>query len=166
MSTAQLHVACAVEGDEYLAHTAAMLHSALASTEGARMHVHLLHGPDICARQEEQLAEMVIRNGGEISYLRVADAEVAGLPTRGFTGKATWYRIFLPELLPDLDRVLCLDVDLIAMDELGPLYSTDLGHALVGAVTNVLAPMYMGRPAALGLDPLAYFNAGVMLLNL
>ena len=167
MSTAQLHVACAVEGDEYLAHTAAMLHSALASNEGATMHVHLLHGPDIAARQEEQLAEMVVRNGGEISYLRVPDAEVAGLPTEGFTGKATWYRIFLPELLPEVDRLVYLDSDVMVLESLLPLARTDLRGNLIGAVTNVYRHDHLDRLATLGFDrPDRYFNAGVLLMDL
>jgi lipopolysaccharide biosynthesis glycosyltransferase len=96
----------------------------------------------------------------------VDDRRCEGLPTEGFTKKATWYRIFLPDLLPDIDRVLSLDVDVIVVDALADLWATDLGGAYLGAVTNVLAPMYMGRPAELGLDPGAYFNAGVMLLDL
>ena len=48
-----------------------------------------------------------------------------------------WYRIYLPELLPDVARVLYLDGDIIAMDTLEPLWATALGDHLVGAVTNV-----------------------------
>jgi lipopolysaccharide biosynthesis glycosyltransferase len=166
MSAARLHVACAVEGDEYLAHTATMLHSVLARNQDATMHVHLLHGPDITERQEEQLAEMVVRHGGEISYLRVADDEVAGLPTKGFTGKATWYRIFLPGLLPEVDRLVYLDSDVLVLESLVPLARTDLRGNLVGAVTNVYRHDHLDRLAALGLDPDRYFNAGVLLMDL
>jgi lipopolysaccharide biosynthesis glycosyltransferase len=167
MSAARLLVACAVEGDEYLAHTATMLHSVLARNQDATMHVHLLHGPDITERQEEQLAEMVVRHAGEISYLRVADDEVAGLPTKGFTGKATWYRIFLPGLLPEVDRLVYLDSDVLVLESLLPLARTDLRGNLVGAVTNVYRHDHLHRLATLGLDrPDRYFNAGVLLMDL
>ena len=64
-----------------------------------------------------------------------------------------WYRIFLPELLPDVDRVLYLDVDTLAVDSLEPLWATDLGDAPGGAVTNVFMQDRDSRPRpeALGL---------------
>lgn len=164
MST--LEIACAVEGD-YAYHSAAMLHSVLANRAGMPVRIHYLHGPELPPNVPSRLAEMVEREAGcSVSFLSIDDERCEGLPTRGFTGKATWYRIFLPELLPDVDRILCLDVDLIAVDSLTCLWATEVDDVLVAAVTNVLAPMYMERPAALGLDPRSYFNAGVMLLNL
>ena len=79
-----------------------------------------------------------------------------------------WYRIFLPELLPDVDRVLYLDVDTLAMDSLEPLWATDLGGNYLAArdqrvrgAGSATAPPSSGWP---GRE--AYFNSGVLLLNL
>jgi lipopolysaccharide biosynthesis glycosyltransferase len=163
----RLDVACAAEGEEYVAHSAAMLHSLLAGHREHDVNVHYLHGPDISALHEERLAGMVEREGGTISFLRVPDSDIEGLPTKGFTRKATWYRIFLPELLPDVDRVLYLDSDLIVVDSVTPLWELDLTGYWLGAVTNVFQPNHLHRPAQLGLaGPEVYFNAGVLLMNL
>jgi lipopolysaccharide biosynthesis glycosyltransferase len=163
----RLDVACAAEGQAYVAHSAAMLHSVLARHRDHDVHVHYMHGPDITEREEEQLAGMVEREGGSMSFLRIADSEIEGLPTKGFTRKATWYRIFLPELLPDVDRILYLDSDLIAVDSIAPLWELDLSGSWIGAVTNVFQDNHMHRPAELGLaGPEVYFNAGVLLMNL
>jgi lipopolysaccharide biosynthesis glycosyltransferase len=163
----RLDIACAAEGSEYVAHSAAMLHSVLARHREHEPHVHYMHGPDIGAADEERLAAMVEREGGTISFLRVPDEAIDGLPTKDFTRKATWYRIFLPELLPDVDRLLYLDVDLVVVDSLAPLWAIDLSGHWVGAVTNVFQPNHLHRPAALGLaGPEVYFNAGVLLMNL
>ena len=62
-----------------------------------------------------------------------------------------WYRIFLPELLPDVDRVLYLDADTIAVDSLAPLWEIDLDDSYLGAVTNVFQANHVHRPAELGL---------------
>ena len=151
------HVACVVEGD-YLPHVAAMLHSLLEHAPSVRIHV--LHGPETDATSlTGWLGERVVLHA-------VPDERVAGLPSEGFTGKATWYRILLPELLPDVDRVLFLDADLIVCDALDELFETDLDGAYVAAVTNVFPPELAQRPAQLGLAPDAYFNAGVLLMNL
>jgi lipopolysaccharide biosynthesis glycosyltransferase len=162
----RLEIACAVEGD-YVFHCAAMLHSVIANRGEMPVRIHYLHGPELDRAIGDRLGEMVEREPGcSVSFVEVDDARCEGLPTEGFTKKATWYRIFLPELLGDIGRVLSLDVDLIVVDALEPLWATDLGGAHLGAVTNVLAPMYMSRPAELGLQPTDYFNAGVMLLDL
>jgi lipopolysaccharide biosynthesis glycosyltransferase len=160
-----LEAACVSEGD-YVPHTAAMLHSLLASSPDLPVRIHYLHGPDFSPDDERLLREMVERNGGAISFISVPDAMCDGLPTEGFTGKATWYRIFLPDLLPSLPRVLFLDADLIVTDSLTALWDIDLGGAYVGAVTNVLPRHYERQLVAAGFDTRTYFNAGVLLLDL
>jgi lipopolysaccharide biosynthesis glycosyltransferase len=109
---------------------------------------------------------MVEGHDGSISFTAVPDDLCEGLPTEGFTGKATWYRIFLPDLFPNLDRILFLDLDLIVTDSLQPLWETDLQGRLVAAVTNVLPHHYAERLISAGFDTSAYFNAGVLLMDL
>lgn len=164
MST--LHVACAIEG-EYHRHCAVTLRSVLDHCGELDVEVHLLHPPELRVRHRRRLAEMVEREGGRITAIEIPDEWCAGLPIRGFTGKATWYRIFLPDILVDLDRVLYLDSDLFVVDDLTPLWATDISRHYVAAVTNVLQESDFGHPAEVGIpDPRQYFNAGVLLLNL
>jgi lipopolysaccharide biosynthesis glycosyltransferase len=163
----ELHVACAAEGARYVAHSAAMLHSVLETHPEHRVHVHYMHGPDVTADQEDRLTKMIEAAGGQVDFIHVPDPQLEGLPTRGFTRKATWYRIFLPELRPALDRVIYLDADLIVVDSLDDLWETDLAGNLLGAVTNVFERHYEHRPAELGLaGPHVYFNAGVLVMDL
>ncbi len=160
------HVACVAEG-EYVRHAAAMLHSVLAHERRGAVHVHYLHGDDLRPRDRATLGRWLDEQGAAATFHRIADERCAGLPTEGFTGRATWYRIFLPELLPGVERVLFLDADVIVCDALDELWATDLDGAYLAAVTNVLPPEYADRPAAMGLASAdAYFNAGVLLLNL
>jgi lipopolysaccharide biosynthesis glycosyltransferase len=161
-----LDVGCAVEG-EYVAHSAAMLRSVLQQSEDYRVRVHYIHGPELPGESKRPLAEMIEREGGEVVFVEVPDYLCAGLPTEGFTRKATWYRIFVPDLLPELDRILLLDADLLAVDSLGPLWETEVSEHYLAAVTNVFQADHLFRPAELGFDrPETYFNAGVMLMNL
>jgi len=163
----KLDVACAAEGADYVAHSAAMLHSVLASNRDHEVHVHYMHGPDISEAVERQLAEMVELEGGQISFLRIGSERLEGLPSMDFSRRATWYRIFLPELRPELDRILYLDSDLIVRKSLAPLWNLDLSGVWVAAATNVFLEHQLYRPASLGLaGPDVYFNAGVLLMNL
>jgi lipopolysaccharide biosynthesis glycosyltransferase len=92
---------------------------------------------------------------------------VGGLPGRGYIAPVVWYRIFMPQLLPDLARVLYVDADVIAMDGLEPLWATELGDHPFAAVTNIVPEYFQHRAAELGLPgPQHYFNAGIVLWNL
>jgi lipopolysaccharide biosynthesis glycosyltransferase len=92
---------------------------------------------------------------------------VASLPVLPLFTGAMWFRIFLPELLPDVDRILYLDVDTVAVDSLKPLAEIALDGYFLAAVTNVFQREHLHRPASLGLSgPESYFNSGVLLMNL
>jgi lipopolysaccharide biosynthesis glycosyltransferase len=163
---ATLHLACAAEGP-YDAHSAAMLHSAAVNSGPHRLHVHYLHGSKFPRRSVRRIERML----GELNVLttfhEVAPEAVDGLPVVEMFTAAMWYRIFLPELLPGVDRILYLDVDTLAVDRLDPLWEIDLSGSWLGAVTNVFQENHLHRPASIGLaGPEVYFNSGVLLMNL
>ena len=161
-----LDVACAAD-EPYAAHSAAMLHSVIANRGTSEVRVHYLHGPGFPERSAELIREMVEAGGASISFRSIPDERIAGLPEMEFVTRAMWYRIFLPELLPEVGRVLYLDVDTIALDSLEPLWEIDLAGSYVAAVTNVFyMPSHAQRPAELGIEPTDYFNSGVVLMNL
>jgi lipopolysaccharide biosynthesis glycosyltransferase len=163
---AVLDVSCAVRG-AYVRHSAAMLHSLFAAGGGHEVRVHYLHGPGLRAASRRRLEQVAERGGGAIRFWEIADEQVAGLPVSGYFTAAMWYRILLPELLGDVERVLYLDVDTLALDSIAPLWDIDLRDAALGAVTNVFEDWSIGRPRELGLaGPEVYFNSGVLLLNL
>jgi lipopolysaccharide biosynthesis glycosyltransferase len=161
-----LHVACAAD-EGYAPHSAAMLHSVIAHRGEGDLQIHYLHGPGFPDRSAAVIREMVERGGAAISFWEIADERIAGLPEMDFVTSAMWYRILLPELLPDVDRVLYLDVDTIALDSLEPLWETDLAGSYIAAVTNVFyMRSHAQRAVELGIEPTDYFNSGVVLMNL
>ena len=165
MSTS-IQLACASDRN-YMPHCAAMLHSALSHGAGHGFRIHYLHGPDVPAKSRELVAGMIERQGGTISFVEIPDERIDGLPITQHFSRAMWYRIHLPELLPNVERVLYLDADLIALDSLEPLWETDLKGNYVAAVTNVFGPWDVDYPAKLGLpSPESYFNTGVLLMDL
>ena len=88
----------------------------------------------------------------------------------------TYYRLVLPELLPDYHKVAYLDSDLIANHDVAELYNTDVEGYLLAAVPDVdTAGLYNGyepkkkqyTDTILQLkDPYKYFQAGVLVMNL
>lgn len=144
-----------------------MIHSVMEHAGERRVCVHYLCG-EALPTEEAQMIEALVRQGrGTIDFLRVDSADLEGLPVLPEFTEAMWYRILLPRLLSDLDRVLYLDIDTIALDDLTSLWEADLGDAYLGAVSNVFQQNHRHRPAALGLPATqGYFNSGVLLMNL
>lgn len=70
----------------------------------------------------------------------------------------------LAELLPQLDRVLFLDGDILVLKDLGELYDVDLGENVVAAVREYVGEKKYSLHRIVGSRH--YFNTGVMLLNL
>src|SRR5690242_15659523 len=101
-----------------------MLHSLLEHEHGHPVSIDYLHGDDTSSSGRRRLAAMVEAMGGAIAFHHIDDKWVEGLPIKDFTRKATWYRISLDELLPDAERILYLDVDLLVRDSLLPLWQT------------------------------------------
>lgn len=87
----------------------------------------------------------------------------------------TYYRFLIQRVLPDYDKVLYLDSDLIVKDDISLLYSIDLGDSLLAAARDIdfvgnLDIKDENRLAyATGVlhldDPYGYFQAGVLVLN-
>lgn len=160
-----IDVACAADAG-YLPHAAAMVHSLLTADPPAEVRVHLLHPPALPLRDRRELTAMVSGLGASLALHEVADAVVAGLPEMGRISRVMWHRLALPAVLPDVARVLYLDCDVLVRRSLAPLWELDLGGCAVGAVTNVFPPYLVHRPDALEMPRDAYFNSGVLLLDL
>ena len=58
------------------------------------------------------------------------------LYTRDYYSKTTYFRLFLPNLYPQYDKVLYLDSDIVILDDIAKLYNTDMGDNLVAAAPD------------------------------
>lgn len=158
------HLACAADA-RYVPHSAVMLHSA-ATSGGGQFVVHYLHGPDFPAAAARHLEHMLSPYQATISWHEITEHRLTDLPLDHRFGPAMWYRIFLPELLPAVQRVLYLDIDAIVTDRLDPLWEQPLEDCYLGAVTNVFMEYHRAHADELAISPADYFNSGVLLLNL
>ncbi|MBE6463068.1 MAG: glycosyltransferase family 8 protein [Alphaproteobacteria bacterium] len=81
--------------------------------------------------------------------------------------KIAMQKIFIPDYLEDVDKVLYLDADTLIQKDLNKIYSTNMGDAYIGATKDGLMYQFPEHITEIGLDwRKFYFNSGVMLLNL
>ena len=81
--------------------------------------------------------------------------------------EAASFRLLLPDLLPEYDKILYLDCDIIVRQDVGKLYrETELGENWLGVVFEAPIEQQAERFRALGCNPNRYFNSGFLLMNL
>lgn len=98
------------------------------------------------------------------------------LPHHGHFRPETYFRLLAPQLLPNVDKAIYLDSDLIVDDDVAELYDTDVtGYPLaatrdadtIGQIDGYDATVGPYLRDELGMDdPHDYFQAGVLLMNL
>ena len=93
------------------------------------------------------------------------------LYTRDYYTNTTYFRLFLPDLYPQYDKVLYLDSDIIVVGDISELYNTDMGTNLVAAAPDdIIQYNKVFQDYAELVVGVAkyqhYFNAGVLLMNL
>lgn len=104
-------------------------------------------------------------------YLEASEAELTRFPGHR-CAPCAYYRVLLPRLLPELDRLIYLDCDLIALGSLSELWATRLGDKGLAAARDFTDYVKDNQAtqnhlAGFGFDlGNHYFNSGVMLLNL
>lgn len=162
-----VHVALATD-TAYLPWCATAVRSCLDVTPAADLEFHLLHDQPVAATDRDRLSEMICAAGGRDHWVTVEPERLAMLPTKGASlgGRTSWIRVVLADLLADIDRVIYLDADVLVLEPLAALWATDLGGAPLAAVANVVEPAQHTHVRDLGLDPKAYFNAGVLVMDL
>ena len=89
-----------------------------------------------------------------------------GMYSSAYFSIEMYYRIMIPEIFKQYDKVLYLDCDIVAVHDIAELYDVDLGDNLIGAVRNLMHDkMKKYITLSLGLDTDKYINSGVILFN-
>ena len=78
----------------------------------------------------------------------------------------TFYRLLIPELFSELERVVYLDCDLIVLSNIAELYQVDLQGKTIGAVYSVEQWCEGNTGRLPNNDPHEWFNAGVMVFDI
>ncbi|MFI3249374.1 MAG: glycosyltransferase family 8 protein [Eubacteriales bacterium] len=76
------------------------------------------------------------------------------------------YRLLIPELFSQFDKILYLDCDIIVREDVALLYQTDLGENVLGVGEVVMGPEFkLHFQTVLGVEEEEGFNSGVLLVN-
>jgi len=139
-------------------------------------HIHILDA-GLSAENKRRFEQLKRIRPCDISFRTTAELanqyDFDGYVRKGalpWATAASFHRLLLPSLLPEVDRVLYLDGDTIVRKDLAPLFRTELDGNYVGMASDVYAranliPHEPYFRAHLGVGE-EYFNAGVTLFDL
>ena len=140
-------------------------------SEGQNYKIHILY----TGEQSENVAKIkgMAEEDFSIDFIdvakelhRLSDCMVC----RDYYTPAIFYRLLIPQLFPEYDKVLYLDCDTVALADVAELYNTDIQDKYIGAVVDQVVatvPEFGSYTKnSLGIDGEKYFNSGVIVMNL
>lgn len=137
--------------------------------------IKVLHNKAISKQNQNKIIDEFKNNNFNIDFVDVTNYVEefnSKLHTRDYYSKSTYYRLFIPNMYPNLDKALYLDSDIVVNGDIAELYNTPLNDTFVGAIhdraVGSLAVEFQEYVLnRIGVKKVEnYFNAGVLLMNL
>jgi lipopolysaccharide biosynthesis glycosyltransferase len=153
---------------QYLPWCATTLLSCAEASRAESLRFHVLHATNVTEDDRSRLGRLVRGQGASIEFRPVGEGVVSMFPSKGADqgGRLSWIRAMLPDVLPELDRVIYLDADTLVVHSMAELWGISLDDAPLAAVANVTERAMHPHVTSLGVERGLYFNAGVLVADL
>jgi len=152
--------------DNYI-EQAMVLFRSLADNHDCNIAV-IIFNAGLSAKNKEMLQCILDGYGYKLQYVSVDKELFRDAPKRINISVETYFRLLAFELLPNVDKVLYLDADIVVDGSLEKLWNLDMGEYCIAGVAdqgNVQEDTY--HRAILGLKRRSvYINGGVLLMDL
>lgn len=143
--------------------------SLLISGAAESYDIYILIGEDVTETDQNDLRNTVkcLSRQSRIQFIDMGKMFDGGYETRGIS-KACYYRLMIPWLLPDIDKIIYSDVDVIFKTSMKEVFETDItGHYVAGGLPNFKdgwksMEKYFNK---IGIDYHTYINSGILLIN-
>lgn len=99
----------------------------------------------------------------KIRMLKIDETLFNNLPLSKWVTVQAWFRIALPDLCKDLDKICYLDCDTLVRGDLEELFRIDLTNKYLGGVKDVWG--VLSHVKRLSMESNIYLNSGMLLLN-
>lgn len=128
--------------------------------------IFILHAKDVNLKKDELNKIPANYKNCKIQYRVVGDEFDDAFEIRHVT-KATYYRLLIPNLIPEYDKIIYADVDIIFRMDLSDVYQQDLSDYYVAATLDLGINVKKEYIASVkGLELGKYIQAGFLIFNL
>ena len=111
--------------------------------------------------KKEQILQLKSIKDCEINFVKINKEDFEDYKpvcTHKYISIATYYRLKLASLLPQIDKIIYFDCDMVVNSSLSDLFNVDLNDYLIAGVRDINKRMLKANPA--------YINAGMIVFNL
>ncbi len=152
---------CLACDDNYSKYAGVVIASILANANhDDALAIYILDGGISETKKEEILSLKSIKDC-EFNFVDIDESmftEYSKIKTHSYVSIATYYRLKLTSLLPDVDRIIYFDCDMVINSSLRELFNTELDNYSIAGVKDINRKMVKENPS--------YVNAGMLVFNL
>jgi len=150
--------------DRYSQYIAVTIKSICENHRGQGISIHVL--TDYISDFNKKTLQDIVNEylGAQLRFYSVDDSRLKGL--KDTWSIYTWYRVLIPELLPDVDRCLYIDADTVITNDLSALFELPMDDYAIGGVIDVENFNEETRERCGLTKNDRYVCAGIMLMNL
>lgn len=156
---------CFVVNKNYIGQLKVALKSLFSSNKD-NIEIYLLQN-DLNDEDKKDLQRYVTSFNQKINFIQMDDSLFIGLPKMGYDSSYTaYFKIMIPYVLNQLNKVLYLDCDLLIEKELSSLYNSERKHfisAVLDEKVNKNRKEHVKNICEKEYD--TYFNSGVILFD-
>lgn len=160
-----LHICFSIcdKSGNYCQYLGVAMQSMLAHTK-SKLVIHVLHDNSLSLSNQERLRGLVSKYNQELIFHLL---ETEGLPNPSIIRRqtiGTLFRLYMPEILIDVDKVIYLDADILVNMDISNLWNYAQGDKLIYGRKDAEHPHPLVTSKVL--SRASYINAGVMAINL
>lgn len=117
---------------------------------------------------KNNITHIIKSYGSQVSFIPINKEDLLGFPqTINYISPITYARLNLAKYLPDLSKVIYLDIDILINGDLLDLWNTPIDNYCLAGCIDPYIDSNMEYKKGLGLlSNESYINTGVMLINL
>lgn len=152
---------CIACDDNYSRYAAVVAASILKNAaEDDELSFYILDGGITDENKEKMRGLKSIKNC-EFNFVKIDNSlfeEYMKVKTHGYISLPTFYRLKAASLMPEVDRIIYFDCDMVVNSSLKDLFNSDLGEFAIGGVSDIKKTMVRRNPT--------YVNAGMLVMDL
>lgn len=163
--------------DRFVPYLDVMIHSIIKHSSDNRKYDILVLNTDITSENKNITIQENKKDNISIRFIDVNDYfDNVNLFVDKHLSIETYYRLIIPEIMPNYHKVLYLDCDMVAMKDVAELYDRDLNGNIIGAIKDIdIIGQYKNGDKKLQeylkkyLDmdePYDYFQCGTLIIDL
>lgn len=152
---------CLACDDNYGKYAGVVIASVLAnSKDDESLNFYILDGGISESKKTEILSLKSIKDC-KIEFVQIEESmfeDYKKVATHKYISIATYYRLRLATLLPEVERIIYFDCDMVVNSSLNNLFNVELGENIIAGVRDINKRMLQQNPS--------YINAGMVLFDL